>query len=278
MLRKWQQKIITTGCDGLLESLQDTRPMNISGESQKETLILSTKTKTGIGFWNLKTTYETGKLAQVAAEMRRYNLYVLEINESRWTGSGRYITNTERNVLYCGRNDNHHHEGVAVMLGKEWRSAWSTSTRWRSKWRGSTLTLPTSSVMHWPTTVRKRARMHFTTSCKLSRAREHTAPWDGERQQHFDVKKLKEPWAKSTFILLHSTQHHRTVHWMAEGVVHQLRGFWEGFRQHLPRKSMAHTQGIWNSTTDRPCHQELLQQPQVQSGKQLIQLQCESRC
>ena len=117
MLRKWQQNIITTGCDGLSESLQDT-PMNISGESPKETLILSTKTKTGIGFWNLKTTYETGKLAQVAAEMRRYNLYALEINQSRWAGSGRYITNTGETFLYCGRNDNHHQEGVAVMLRK----------------------------------------------------------------------------------------------------------------------------------------------------------------
>ena len=29
-----------------------------------------------------------------------------------------------------------------------------------------------------------------------------------------------------------------------------------------------HTQGIWNSTADPPCHQELLQQLQVQSGKQ----------
>ena len=53
---------------------------------------------------------------------------------------------------------------------------------------------------------------------------------------------------------LHSAQHHRAVHWMV--VVHQLRSFWEGFRQHPPRKSMVHTQGIWNSTTDCPCHQE----------------------
>ena len=81
---------------------------------------------------------------------------------------------------------------------------------------------------------------------------------------------------------LHSAQHQRTVHWMAKAVVHQLHGFWEGFWegfwQRLPRKSMAHTQGIWNSTTDRPCHQELLQQLQVQSGKQRIQLRCEDRC
>ena len=37
---------------------------------------------------------------------------------------------------------------------------------------------------------------------------------------------------------LHSAQHTRPVHWMAEAVVYQ-RGFWEGFRQHPQRKSMA---------------------------------------
>ena len=48
------EEINTTGCDRLPESLQDTR-MN---ESQKETTdrkmeVLSAKTKTRIGFWNV---------------------------------------------------------------------------------------------------------------------------------------------------------------------------------------------------------------------------------
>ena len=42
--------------------------------------------------------------------------------------------------------------------------------------------------------------------------------------------------------------------------------------------SSTNTQGTWNSTTDRPSHQELLQQLQVQSGKPQIQLRCEDRC
>ena len=62
--------------------------------------------------------YETGKLEQVTAEMRRYNLHILGISESRWTGSGRYRTNTGETVLYSGRDDNQHHEGVAVILRK----------------------------------------------------------------------------------------------------------------------------------------------------------------
>ena len=53
--------------------------MNDSAESQKETTdrkieVLSAKIKT-IGFWNVRMMYETGKLEQVTAEMRCYNLH-----------------------------------------------------------------------------------------------------------------------------------------------------------------------------------------------------------
>ncbi|KAL9974607.1 hypothetical protein ACROYT_G011664 [Oculina patagonica] len=53
--------------------------MNGSGEIRKEAAdrimkVLGTKTKTRIGFWNVRTLYQTGKLAQVTAEMRRYCL------------------------------------------------------------------------------------------------------------------------------------------------------------------------------------------------------------
>ena len=77
--------------------------MNVSGESRREINdrrmeILSAKTKTRIGFWNVRTMYETGKVALVTAEMRRYNLHILGISESRWTGSGRYGTNTGETV------------------------------------------------------------------------------------------------------------------------------------------------------------------------------------
>ncbi len=62
--------------------------------------------------------YETGKLAQVTSEMRRYNLHILGVSESRWTGSGRITTDTLETVLYSGREDNHQSEGVALILKK----------------------------------------------------------------------------------------------------------------------------------------------------------------
>lgn len=112
----------TNVCNGLPESSEDTQ-MIVSSESRKETPdrkmeVLNTKCKTTIGFWNVRTMYETSKLAQVTAEMRNYNLHVLGISESRWMGSGKQKTHTGETVLYSGRNDNQHHEGVAIILKK----------------------------------------------------------------------------------------------------------------------------------------------------------------
>ena len=101
--------------------------MTTSGESQKETTgmkldVMSAKTKTRIGFWNVRTMYETGKLAQVTTEMRRYNLHVLGVSESRWIGTGRLKTVSGETVLYSGRDDELHREGVAIILKKGSRS------------------------------------------------------------------------------------------------------------------------------------------------------------
>ena len=128
--------------------------MNDSGESLvKEATdmkmeVLNTKTKSRIGFWNVRTMYQTGKLAQVTAEMRRYNLHILGISESRWTGSGRVVTSTGETVLYSGREDNNHDEGVAIILRKgveksliEWKPLNSRLMRVRIKGNQVNLTI-----------------------------------------------------------------------------------------------------------------------------------------
>ena len=82
--------------------------MNVSGESRKEATdrkmeALNVKCKTRIGFWNVRTMYDTGKLAQVTSEMSRYKLHILGISESRWTGSGRWKTSTGDSVIFRQR-------------------------------------------------------------------------------------------------------------------------------------------------------------------------------
>ena len=103
------EEINTAGCYGLPESLQDD-----SGESQKETTdrkmeVSSAKTKT-------RVMYETGKLAQVTAEIKRCDQHFLGISKSRWTGSDRYRTNRGEMLLYSGRDQDQHHKGVTVIL------------------------------------------------------------------------------------------------------------------------------------------------------------------
>ena len=85
--------------------------------------------------------YETGKLAQVTAEKRRYNLHLLGVSKSRWIGTGRLKTVSGETVLYSGRDDEPHREGVAIILKKgadrsllEWKprpTNYSTKTELR---------------------------------------------------------------------------------------------------------------------------------------------------
>ena len=96
----------------------------------------------------MRTMYETGKLAHVTEEMRRYNLHILGISESRWKGSGRYRTNTGETVLYSGRDDDQHHEGVAVILREgmekclmEWKPINSRLTKIRMKGKHINITI-----------------------------------------------------------------------------------------------------------------------------------------
>ena len=100
--------------------------MTQGGESQKHLeatlpkIILSTGVTTTIGTWNVRTMFEAGKTAQVATEMKKYNLAILGISESRWTGSGQKRLVTGELLLYSGHEEDnaHHTQGVALMLSK----------------------------------------------------------------------------------------------------------------------------------------------------------------
>jgi Reverse transcriptase (RNA-dependent DNA polymerase)/Endonuclease/Exonuclease/phosphatase family len=89
-----------------------------NGESRKEAMtqkaqILTTKAKTRIGCWNVRTLYETGRMAQVVAEMKRYKLQILGMSEMRWTESG--ITTSEGIRIYHS-GGNRHERGVGIAI------------------------------------------------------------------------------------------------------------------------------------------------------------------
>ena len=76
--------------------------MTSSSESQQEAVAvrlealsrLSTKTKTRIGFYNIRTMFSTGRLAQVTREMNENKLHILGISECRRTEFGSQRTRT----------------------------------------------------------------------------------------------------------------------------------------------------------------------------------------
>ena len=57
--------------------------MKASRDALKVTT-LGMKHGTRIGFWNVQTMWETGKLAQIEADMSKYKLSILGISEARW--------------------------------------------------------------------------------------------------------------------------------------------------------------------------------------------------
>ena len=109
---------------GDLPERQNGASMTGNSESLREAAdtkmeVLTTKYKTRVGFWTVRTMYEIGCLAQVTSELRRYGLTLLGISECRWTDSGRIKVATGETVLYSGPSDGQHREVVALILKKE---------------------------------------------------------------------------------------------------------------------------------------------------------------
>ncbi|KAL8605837.1 hypothetical protein ACOMHN_051446 [Nucella lapillus] len=98
--------------------------MTRAGESLREasapTTLLTTKAKTRIGTWNIRTLYETGKSAQVSREMHRYNLKILGLCETRWNGTGQTRLTSGDTIIYSGQEEGQPHTyGVALLMTPE---------------------------------------------------------------------------------------------------------------------------------------------------------------
>ena len=63
--------------------------------------------------------YQTGKLAQVVREFQNYGLDILGVCEAHWTGSEQRALASGHTILYSGRLDGHHTEGVALIMSRE---------------------------------------------------------------------------------------------------------------------------------------------------------------
>lgn len=82
--------------------------------------LLSPKTITRIGTWNVRSMYEGRKALTIAKEMRSYNLQLLGLCETRWIQAGQARLTTGELILYSGHMETnaHHTEGVGFILSK----------------------------------------------------------------------------------------------------------------------------------------------------------------
>ena len=92
------------------QSLTEVHPLTTGS-------ILMVKTSTKIGTWNVRTMFQSGKLAQLCKEFKAYQLDILVISEMPWTGNGK-ITTDGVTVLDFGHQQNHIH-GAGFLLEKE---------------------------------------------------------------------------------------------------------------------------------------------------------------
>ena len=65
-------------------------------------ILLSPKQRTVIAAWNVRTMYEQRKASMVAMEMRRQNISLLGIAETRWIQTGQICLSTGELILYSG--------------------------------------------------------------------------------------------------------------------------------------------------------------------------------
>ncbi len=101
---------------GSMYPLGQTRQRPQEGNS-----LLKLKSQTRIGCWNVRTLYQTGKLAQLAKEMQHYNLSIIGVCESRQNTFGEITTATGATFLYSGnpKEEDPHTHGVGLLLSKD---------------------------------------------------------------------------------------------------------------------------------------------------------------
>ena len=78
----------------------------------------SAKNSLRIASWNVRTLYEAGKCKQAINEMHRNKLHILGISESHWIQFGQKRLQTGEEILFSGKDQGPHREGVALILSK----------------------------------------------------------------------------------------------------------------------------------------------------------------
>ncbi|XP_064113441.1 craniofacial development protein 2-like [Macrobrachium nipponense] len=77
----------------------------------------NTKESCQVGCLNARTMYVTGRSSLVAQEIKRYNLELAGLSETRWLGCGKVRIDVL--FIYSGKEQGEHERGVAIALSKK---------------------------------------------------------------------------------------------------------------------------------------------------------------
>lgn len=105
------------------EAEEESSPLYLRMTPKKPKLskyseLLKPKTITRIAYWNVRTLYAAGTLQEVAREMKKYQVDVLGISETRWIGCGNERLSTGEQFIYSGKKEPNasHERGVGLLM------------------------------------------------------------------------------------------------------------------------------------------------------------------
>ena len=87
----------------------------VAAEKPKEReALIKTKKTIGIGTWNVRTLYQSGKIEILLNQMDKFRWEILGVCETHWTDSGEFTIDGYK--ILCSGNENIHRAGVALIL------------------------------------------------------------------------------------------------------------------------------------------------------------------
>ena len=89
--------------------------------------LLTPRTTTKLGTWNVRTMFEAGRAQQIANEMSRYKISLLGISETRWIKSGRFPLASGQTILFSGHEDDHDNPNRKNEVEVDWPYAKETT-------------------------------------------------------------------------------------------------------------------------------------------------------
>ena len=87
--------------------------------------------KMKVATWNIRTGYQSGKLANIEKEMERLKIDIMGIAELRWPGAGEIITGEGNKVLYSGGETPNRGVGIIMkrIIANKLIGCWPVSDR-----------------------------------------------------------------------------------------------------------------------------------------------------